>query len=81
MYILKDNKIILITTLGRNKTYYYFTVSEFNEMPSAENFNPISQTELKWETTEHKRIGEIYSYLLTQPQFNPPTWGLPSAAP
>jgi hypothetical protein len=69
MGITKDNKFYIISSLGKNKFYYYFTVSEFNELPTEENYNPISDTNYKWETTEKKTIEDIYNYLLTLEEF------------
>lgn len=69
IYISLNNKFYIVTSTGKNKFYYYFTVSEFDELPTEENYNPISEIEIKWETTEQKKIGEIYNYILTQPEF------------
>jgi hypothetical protein len=65
MYITANDKFYIVTSIGKNKFHYYFTVSEFNELPTEENYNPISEVELKWENIEKKTIEDIYNYLLT----------------
>ena len=65
MHITKDSKFYIVTSNGKNKFYYYFTVGEFNELPTEENYNPISEIELKLQTTDKKTIEDIYNYLLT----------------
>ena len=69
MYIEKDSKIYQITSLGYNGLYYFLTISCFETIPTEENFNPISSEDFRYDTTEKKKLNEIYEWLLTQTQF------------
>lgn len=73
MYIKTDtyNKI---TTLGKNKFYYYLTVSSYNTQEDMDDFeNAISEANFTYTLDkidpDKDVTTQIYELLLTEPQF------------
>lgn len=74
MYIIKDNKYYKITTEGKNKFYYYLTVSEYATESDMNNFeNQINEFNFQYNLdkidSEKDVMTQIYELLLTEPQF------------
>ena len=74
MGIEKDNKFYRVTTLGKNKFYYYLYVSGFNTLTDMENLeNPISEEYFKFDLDKvddkQEVMPQIYNLLLQTSEF------------
>ncbi len=73
MYIKTDN-YNKITSLGKNKFYYYLTVSEYQTETDMNNFeNQLNEFNFNYSLdkvdVDKDVMTQIYELLLTEPQF------------